>query len=91
MVDLDAQRHKIETLATTDRALDTLSGGIVRLYVRVEQLEAEVRRQRARLQALETMDSAAGNSQAGPKIAPSSGREYRGNRTPIWNLKDGKI
>jgi hypothetical protein len=29
--------------------------------------------------------------EAGPKIAPSSGREHRGNRTPRWNLKDEKI
>jgi hypothetical protein len=40
------------------------------------------------LQVLEKASSTDVGDEAGPKIAPSSGREYRGNRTPRWNLKD---
>jgi hypothetical protein len=41
MINPDAQREKIESLSTTDHAFDVLSGGIVRLYARLEEVEAE--------------------------------------------------
>ena len=88
MINPDAQREKIESLSTTDHAFDVLSGGIVRLYARLEEVEAELKRHRGRLRVLEKASSTDIGDKAGPKIAPSSGREYRGNRTPRWNLKD---
>jgi hypothetical protein len=91
MVDLAASREKIENLITADHAFDVLSGGVVRLFARLEEVEAELKRHRGRLRVLEKASSTDIGDKAGPKIAPSSGREYRGNRTPIWNLKDGKI
>jgi hypothetical protein len=86
MVSLDAQREKIESLTTTDRAFDVLSGAVVRIFTRLEEVEAELKRHRGRLRALEK----APDMGDGLKIAPSAAREFRGNRTPIWNLKDGK-
>jgi hypothetical protein len=76
MVSLDAHRQKIESLTTTDRAFDVLSGGVVRLFARLEEIEIELRRHRERLRALEKQP---GNSDDGLKVTPTSARRHVGN------------
>jgi hypothetical protein len=86
MVDLAAQRQKVENIAAADRAFDVLSGAVVRIFTRIEEVEIELRRHRERLRALEkTLDSDSGD---GPKVAPTSGRQHIGMHQ--WRKRNGE-
>jgi hypothetical protein len=70
--------------------IDTIAGAILRIFNRLEQIDGELRLYRQRLRALEKLANPAPiGIDDMPKVTPSSARQHRGNRTPLWNLKDG--
>ena len=92
MVNLGTQRQKIETLNSADsRALDMIAGSLLRIFARPEETDAELRRHRERLHRLETTAALFGEAERSTvAVAPTSARQYRGNRIPLWDLKDGE-
>jgi hypothetical protein len=87
MVNLDAQRHKTETLDPADRSLDMIGKAVLRLFARCDEHDRILQLYGRRIRALEKAAPALIDAYEVPRIAPSSGRQFRGNRTALWNLK----
>jgi hypothetical protein len=89
MVDLAAQRHKIETLNPTDHhVFATLTGALLRVFHHLEQVDGELKLHGERLRKVEQAAAPIGADE-GPKIRPSTARKFRRTRIPLWNLAIG--
>ena len=82
MVDLAAQRQKIENLNSTDtRVIDTIAGALLRIFVRLEESDAELERLRRRVRELETAPLGEAERPAN-KVAATSERKHTGQH--LW-------
>jgi len=78
MVNLDAQRQKIETLNSADNwVIDTIAGALLRIFVRLEQTDADLRLHRQRIRVLERGPLPADRTVDGPKAAATTTRQHR--------------
>ena len=74
MVNLDAQRQKIESLNSADhRIIDTITGALLRVFCQLEEQDRALQLHRERLRRLETASAPIGD---GPKVAPTTSRQH---------------
>ena len=78
MVNLDAQRQKIESLNSADhRIIDTITGALLRVFCQLEEQDRALQLHRERLRRLETASPRCVDGD-GPKVAPTTTRQHRG-------------